>query len=604
MSTPTTANLGISTRGYNAQRTNATLTETSLTQAAVRTRGLTSYYSFNFEGDARGTEAATLIAPNLLACDGLTHNLAFCVTMANDVYGFDCDTGGLLWMRRIGNAIVNTRAIDMYEINDHWGILSTPVINPRTNIGYCVAMISPDGTVGNSKHWLYAINLADGSNAAPPLDLSTASYTAPTGRVSVMGAVTRKQRCALLLDSRNGIDTVFVANGSFMESADTNQGWLIACDVTTDLQLAAAWTSTNRYSGGGIWQGAGGPTLDPSTGDVLLAIGNGAFDGITDFGESVVRIGYTPAAGNTPAALAVKQWFTPYTDTGRVAGAMYQTVADLSLLPAAEAGDDDPAMATSNMDSSSDEDLNSGGPCLILASQSGLSRDIIVQSGKDGILYVINADHMGSPPLSAFAPETIQAEVYALLLSPPYWFTYYNPQTPAPTDLSLIDTTYAGKTHHMHATPVFFRSAVHGPMLFCMGENGNLRAFAINSDFTLTYLACSAEVASADCTMPPGGMPGGMLSLSANGSVPGTAIIWACIPYGDANKSITQGRFIAYDAENFGTYSDGSGAIRKLWDSQAVALTYTHNKFNIAHVFNGKIFLPTYSGSVIVLQLA
>jgi hypothetical protein len=123
-----------------------------------------------------------------------------------------------------------------------------------------------------------------------------------------------------------------------------------------------------------------------------------------------------------------------------------------------------------------------------------------------------------------------------------------------------------------------------------------------------TYLACSAEVASADCidsaapNGPKGGMPGGMISLSANGDQDG--VIWASIPYTDANMVKSPGRFLAYDAANFGKYSDGSGSMPPLWDSQQWNWQFLHNKFNRPVVWNGRVYLPTYEGEVWVLGLA
>jgi hypothetical protein len=47
-----------------------------------------------------------------------------------------------------------------------------------------------------------------------------------------------------------------------------------------------------------------------------------------------------------------------------------------------------------------------------------------------------------------------------------------------------------------------------------------------------------------------GGMPGGKLTLSANGTK--DAIIWATAPVdGDANKQVVAGVVCAYDAGNF-----------------------------------------------------
>ncbi len=67
---------------------------------------------------------------------------------------------------------------------------------------------------------------------------------------------------------------------------------------------------------------------------------------------------------------------------------------------------------------------------------------------------------------------------------------------------------------------------------------------------------------------------------------------------------ISPGRFLAYDAAVFGRYSDGSGSIPRLWDSEDWNWQFTHNKFNRPVVWNGRIYLPTYSGEIWVLGLA
>jgi hypothetical protein len=141
-------------------------------------------------------------------------------------------------------------------------------------------------------------------------------------------------------------------------------------------------------------------------------------------------------------------------------------------------------------------------------------------------------------------------------------------------------------------------------MHFCGGENGNLRAWRLNADGTSTYLACSAEVASPQSPVPPGGMPGWMISLSANGSYDG--IVWALVPAGDANMELTPGRLLAYDATNFGVYGDGSKQLVVLWDSWdwGAGCAFTHPKFNRPVAWNGKLFVPTYDGRVDVYGLA
>jgi hypothetical protein len=58
------------------------------------------------------------------------------------------------------------------------------------------------------------------------------------------------------------------------------------------------------------------------------------------------------------------------------------------------------------------------------------------------------------------------------------------------------------------------------------------------------------------------------------------------------------------DAANFGKFSDGSGSIRPMWDSEQWNWQFTHNKFNRPVVWNSRVFLPTYDGEVLVLGLA
>jgi hypothetical protein len=90
-----------------------------------------------------------------------------------------------------------------------------------------------------------------------------------------------------------------------------------------------------------------------------------------------------------------------------------------------------------------------------------------------------------------------------------------------------------------------------------------------------------------------------MCSLSCNGQEAGTEVLWAAVPYRDANMELSPGRLIAYAATRF-----ENGLLVKLWDSQDWNHQFTYNKFGIPVVANGKLYLPTYDGSVIVYGLA
>jgi hypothetical protein len=243
-----------------------------------------------------------------------------------------------------------------------------------------------------------------------------------------------------------------------------------------------------------------------------------------------------------------------------------------------------------------DMDLASGGPVLVA------SLNVMLGAGKDGVLYVLAQDKMGrTAPADLINP----AGNYAKLRSSPIFFTYFPPSlNPAPDDIRTLNVMWAGQTHHLHGNAVFWDSPDRGPVVFCWGENGNLRAWALRQNGSLRYLACSAEVASAQSPVPPGGMPGGMISVSANQGVAETGVVWASIPYKDANQMVSPGRLLAYDASTFGTFGDGSGQLRVLWDSQDWNLTFSHNKFNRPIVFNGRVYVPTYDDRVDVYELA
>jgi hypothetical protein len=242
-------------------------------------------------------------------------------------------------------------------------------------------------------------------------------------------------------------------------------------------------------------------------------------------------------------------------------------------------------------------DLGSGGPVLIE------DLGFVVGAGKDGILYVVKRGAMGkTQPRDLDAP----AGNYTKLAAPPIWFTFYpGPQvSAAPNDISALNQHFLQRTHHQHAAPIYWHGTEHGHMLFCWGENGNLRAWSLGANGVATYLACSAEVASAQSQEQFGGMPGGMMCLSADGATPNTAVLWACIPYLDANTAVGPGRLLAYDATAFGTFADGSKQLRVLWDSQDWNLGFSFCKFTPPVVANGKLYVPTYDARVDVYGLA
>ncbi len=584
----------VTTRSYDNFRSGANTQETILTPSAVGTRGMKRLFTLALPGDARGCEAQPLVVPQVKLADGSSHDVVYIATMANQIYAFDANNGEQLWMTQLGT-VKGTKQIDGYLINDHWGILSTPVIDTAAGILYACAWISTDETVAKGQHYLCAVRLRDGSQAHPLLNLEGTAYNPGHGlKIQKFKSVERKQRAALLLV--NGV--VFIGFGTIAESASTARGWLIAVD-TTRFQVAAAWATTAKGSGGGIWHSGAGPAAD-AQGNIYVVTGNGDFDALTDFGESMVKLRYTPPSAADHGSLTVVDWWTP--EQRRAAGGNPEGEAEDVPKPTnVRAGSATQAANGTLMlgmgGAWGDQDFGSGGPVLA----PGI--DALLAAGKDGILYTAKLDNLGKTQPADLAPAAT-TDNYRKLKTPPIFYTYY-PGTqlnPAPTAVATLNVLEGQCTHHLHGTPVLWKNATHGLTHFCWGENGNLRAWSLAGTGVSTYLACSAEVASAQSPVPPGGMPGGMISLSANGDTDG--ILWASMPYTDANMELSPGRFLAYDAANFGRYADGSGSIVPLWDSQQWNWQFTHNKFNRPVVWNGKVFLPTYQGQVLITRPA
>jgi len=573
-----------------------TLTSERVQQAGVRVLGQLKL------DDPRGAEGQLLAVADLTMSDGKVHNVLFVCDMSNNVYAFDADSFTLLWKRNVGRPITITKQWDMWMINPFWGILSTPVINLTTRVLYCVSTSSMNGTMEDAVYQLHALHLADGSDQAPSLVLNGATYQPPSHAPrQTLGAIPRKQRPALTLVSEGDHDTLFIPFGSFLESAPTNLGWVVAVDVSNPAHptIAATWsTGSGFYPGAGIWQAGQGLSVDENQ-NLHGLTGNGGFDPPTgNFGNCFFRLAYSPSSNSAPAKLQCVDWWSPYSDAGRAGDD--PTLATPSSSPPDDMGPvpTNAVNNTSNAHIVGDEDLGSGGALPLPRSLTGFDKDIIVGGGKDGIFYVLDGANLGQTQRTDFAAAKIAGN-WAKLLSPP-WAATYNAigLDLAPTRLDTLPSAFGGYTRHIHGSPVGYKSPDLGMMLFVQGENGTVQAVRLNADFSLTWMAAGQEVASQGMP-PPGGMPGGMLVLTARADGDNTAVLWALMPwYGNANTTITPGRMVAYGAN----WVNAAGPnLVKLWDSADWDIKYMHAKFNILTPFNNRLFVPSYDGRILVM---
>lgn len=97
-------------------------------------------------------------------------------------------------------------------------------------------------------------------------------------------------------------------------------------------------------------------------------------------------------------------------------------------------------------------------------------------------------------------------------------------------------------------------------------------------------------------------MPGAMLSVSADATTPGTAVVWASLPpFDDANRLTVDGMLAAYDATDF----DSQGRMVLLWHSHQNPKDDVGKfaKFCCPTVAAGKVFVATFSGKLRVYGL-
>jgi hypothetical protein len=597
------------TRAYDNGRTGSNTSEVALTPQLIQTKGMKLLKSLKVDDDPR-LEAQPLYVPGLKLADGSLHNVVFVATMANQVWAFDLDapTGhDLLWKTSLGAPFVPIAGIqrggrcvqgpagpldhrctdtDWWGINVDWGILATPVVDADTNTMYVANWV-----LGKDKKpalFLHHVRLRDGKELQPPrpitgtlLGLDGKPINDERGNPIVLHS-DQKVRAALLLDPLHGRHkTIFIATTGGENPGDPH-GWVVSFDADT-FHETSSWISTPSSFGGGLWQGGQGLSSDEA-GNVYGMTGNGGFgadnagrvrdfEGDTDFAEAFIKLKYN-RSGNGVGTLSLADWFIPFRDSERSNTGHYNY---------------------------QDQDLGSAAPVV------PPGRDVVLGAGKDGLLYVLDRAHFGQ-----------KVGDLSVLKSPKPDYVTFNgldvPDSVGPSgrdmDFELGNPTrYPNKTHHVHGSPLYWEGPM-GPMLFVWGENESLRAWKFDDQTgTLTFFGRSAEIASAQLASDPkgmGGMTGGMLTLSSNGKVPETGIVWATAPVnGDANHDVVEGRARAYDATRVDPVSIDANTprLKLLWDSSQSGVTFNFSKFCPPVVADGRLLVTTYDGRVDIYGL-
>jgi len=611
---PCDTKVDVLTHRNNNYRTGANLRETCLTWENVKAETFGKLFTLEVKGQVYAQPLIVTDLPILNEASGVmeTHNAMFVATMENWVYAFDADGGNVdqetrrprpLWRRHLGPPLPVTRIpkdigalLNKYNIEPFVGITSTPAIDLPTKTMFLVAKIAvpipvqvdcgdqvatPDCPVENR---IYAIDLQNGQvrhSAAIALPRPEPEQTNPATEKPCRGYPDQRrptdmdaarinlQRPALLLTGPPEAPHIYLGFGSHQDAPcpmyhgmvirfdyddsahkltqfHPDHPFLVTKQGETDPVILGLFHDQRKLGKGGVWQAGNGPAADEA-GNVYVMTGNGTFKPNEEYGSNFLRL--PPDLDDNKV-----DWFAP---------------SNVKLLD------------TDTLDI----DLGSSGPVLLPDTNQ------MVGGGKQGKLYLLHRSSLGrrDPPLQEFwASRRWSVSVI------------YNA-----IPISLILPAFATGFHHIHGAPAFWGDPADvrpentwKSSLYVWPERDRLKSFTYAKDAAGRDGKFITKPAVKGPEGAPHGMPGGFLSISANGAKDG--ILWAALPlHDDAWIDIVRGQLRAFRIKPDGTLLEAA------WTSYCAD---KGDRFNFAKyvpptVANGKVYLATFSGFVAVYGL-
>jgi len=295
--------------GFDEARTSAFDAPTGITAAIVPTMK-------RQQVAIEGVVDASAIYLHNIQVSGAAHDVFFVTTLYGKTIAVDANDGSILWTYTPTSYSSWAGSARITNV--------TPVADPDRTAIYTA---SPDGHVeklavsDGHELWNTSItNLATREKIASPLNYSRGHVIAVTG--GYIGDAPPYQGHVTVLDAATG---------------QTLHNWNSLCSNRTGL----IDPSSCAQSGSAIW-GRAGAVVDPTTGNIFVATGNGRWDGVTSWSDAVIEL--------DPLAT---QMLANYTPTN-----------------------------TANLEAS-DADVGSVSPVLLDATH-------VVQGGKDGALRVLD----------------------------------------------------------------------------------------------------------------------------------------------------------------------------------------------------------------------
>jgi outer membrane protein assembly factor BamB len=491
----------VTTAGYNNLRDDWDPAEPALGPASVQSASFGKLFSSKLEG---------AIYAQPLVYEG---RLLVTTEKAN-AYALDPATGAVLWKHPFGKPF-KASTIGCSDLKPDLGSTSTPVIDPATGTIYLTTRLQLGKGIGGSRWYLQAISAATGEERAGfPVQISGTPYNTPGVPFNEGFAM---QRPGLLL--LNGVVyAAFASNCDITPYRGIVVGYSAATGAQTSMWSDESGVGTDESSEAGIWQSGGGLVSD-IPGRIVLASGNGVSPSPAPSGsppatlsESV--IGLTVGAGG---AIAPSQFFAP---------------SDAPTLD------------------QNDEDLGSGGPIALPTEAFGTKAHphLVVEDGKDGRVFLIDADAMGGYQQGPKGGDAVL-------------------QTLGPFD---------GVWGH----PAAYGGQGGWVYVLESAGGGFLRAlsYGLNGEGT-------PELSSAATSAESFGYTSGSPLVTSNGTAAGSAVVWVVYASGPGGGG---SQLRAYQAIPSG------GTLQLLWSGKIGK----SSKFSVPTAYEGRVYVGTRSGQL------
>jgi hypothetical protein len=399
------------------------------------------------------------------------------------VYSLDGTTGGVQWSRSMGTPWASS-VLGCGDLTPDIGITSTPVYDQSTNTLYVLAVTANGNTnTTTPTDTLYALDESTGATKWSKA-ISGSSTNTPS---QAFNPEVQRQRPGLLL--LNG--SVYIGFGSICDKGKYN-GFVAGVNTSSHAETLWAVEAGSVIEDGGVWGSGGGPVSFASMpGSFFISSGNGTSPPAG------------PGLGKAPGTLGDSLIRLDVQSNGTLKAGDFFSPANAPILD------------------TTDRDWGSGGPVGLPFGTSAYP-DLIVQAGKDGRVFLLNAQNLGGRGASTDNPVSENG---------PYGGQWGHPAAFAGT----------GGADYVYYSGTGYGGADYMRVLRFNGSNAARPVLteAGNSATTFGYTSGSPVVTS-------------------NGTDPGSAVVWEVYSSGSSGVGGTLEAFSAVPV---------NGVLKQIWSA-------------------------------------